>query len=295
VDSRWKACYHYERIFGYEIRRCESFDHPDMLGVNPSHYTTSGYVKGGLLRQYKAPQPTGDEMQRRIWSITFPWKAPKEKDFSLKRKRAKNVKDLVHYTGYEDYHNPRIMERNLQMNRNPDFFLGNYQLPRWSDLQDIIFNQTSCGRTTKGRNPKIAANALRTHYLSKSPIDSWLNGGYDIITPFYKDRSLDEVDLLMYTALRNTSLYSSKVVEKVRPEESTPEFTRSGEGRSFIQQFVKDHTVSTFEVVVPELPTVYTEDTLDAESDHMIDLDDDEENIEIFSEDDDDDIVIITE
>jgi len=293
LPSRWKAAYHYERIFGSEYSPGESFLHPEMWGVNPLAPRTSGYVTGGLLRKAVTPKHQ-DEEQRRLWSIMYPWKVAKpSKEFSMVRRTMKRKAHLVHYTEYEEYLNPRI-EEPKDNHLGVDFFLGKYQLPRWADLQNIIWNQQTTGRTTMGTYPKRAAYGMLSNLLSSNPIHSWIKGGYYIETPFYREPGLTLLDQLVYESLRASSIHSSPIVNKSEGKGSL-EIIKQGTGIEFFTKYVKDDTQIeeiTFELEMPD-----NLDTLGYESqDELLDLDDDASlEINYGEEDDLDTEVILSE
>jgi hypothetical protein len=284
IPRRWLANYHYERIFGYEIRKGEAFDHPKMLGLDPTASYSTGYVKGGLLRRYQSPKPDEDEEMRRFWSISYPWKNPHDKKkFHEIRKSLKKKVHLVHYTEYEDYLSPEIEEVRGE-SLKPDFYLGNYQLPRWADLQSLIWNQSTSGRTTQGAHPKRAAYYMLQYLHSRNPINSWLTGGYRISTYFYREPGVDLFTSLLYESLRNAGRYSGPVVNKTQGPGALAVYV-PGAGSDFLK---KHGVIESSEEISVELENLHVEYERDAE-DEVLDLDDLDEDYDVAYVSDEDD------
>jgi hypothetical protein len=270
---RWKFNYHYERLFGFEVSPGECFRNPRVLGIDPTAEYPVGWVKGGLLEKVRQPSYP-DEEKRRVWSISFPWKTPREEDFSKKRQEyIEKYKNRRHYMEYDEYLNPRIKERGLQLTTNPDFFLGGYQLPRWADLSSILRYRYTCGRTTMGRYPKKAAHYMLDFLLSRNPIHSWITGGYDIISPFYRIPAPTTEDILLYTCLKDSRRDNVPIVNKAIGIGS---LTGALEGPWNFTLITQGKDISS---VIPE-EDIYTSD---AESE--------EEVISIFGDDQDLDLI----
>jgi len=239
-DKPWLMAYHMERLYGYEIQRGEAFLHPNVLGLNPQASKPVGWVKGGILKEYKTPKPQGDETLRRFWSIKFPWKNPHEKkEFHRIRKDAKKYKNVIHYTEYDEYLNPDIEPISRVAIEKPDFFLGKYQLPRWADLQLMLGRNETTGRTTMGRYPKLAARGLLDNLLSRDPIGSWVAGGYNIISPFAREPGLNPDNQLLYEMLRTVKRTGTNSVNKREGLDSISS-VNTGEGIKFLTQIKEE-------------------------------------------------------
>jgi hypothetical protein len=258
-----------------------------MWGLDPSAPKHTGWVKGGLLAKYTSDKSELEEM-RRVWSIGIPWKQPKDKDFARKRKLAKSYKNKVYYNLYDEYNNPKVIDSTGITSVKPDFFLAGYQLPRWSDLQSILFNHISCGRTTQGRNLKVSAKNMLDHLLSNDPIGSWLKGGYEVDSPFYRTPGLTPEFQLLYNSLRNSKMNQDVSVIKTEVKDSYS-FMKQGSGSEFLKSLGIQ-----FETTVEEESQIFNidmEDVPDVESYHSDDetfeFDEEDENI-LFSEDDSD-------
>ncbi|WPV08070.1 MAG: RNA-dependent RNA polymerase [Verticillium dahliae ormycovirus 2] len=268
---RWKQTFHYERIFGYEVRRLESQDHPSDLGLTPSAPFRTGWVKGGLLRKYKSPKDGLSEEERRIWSISFPWKTPKDDNFRIAREKAiQKYKDHIWYTEYDEYLNPRIEDKVDGKTMNPDFFLAGYSLPRWADLQSVLFNHETTGRTTMGTYPKRAAYYMLNYLLSDNPIHSWISGGYDVISPFYRIPGVSNTILMLYDSLKKSNRLSSKHVLKRCPE-NEPVYLSAGSGIEFMKNIMNQDYAKLENFDVGEIISYES----DEDESQIIDLDDD--------------------
>jgi hypothetical protein len=244
----WLMAYHYERIFGYEIFPGESQEHPEMLGLNPEAIMRTGYVKGGLLRKYKTPRDL-DENTRRIQSITYPWKDAKEKiNFDKTRRKIKGLKDVVWYTGYDEYLNPRIEGRGKNKDLTRDLATGKYQLPLWADIQSIIGSNATCGRATRGRHPRLAAYHMLDNLLARDPILAWTEGGYDIVSPFNRKPALETDIHLLYESLRHTTFDNFKRAEKVSGANALEYHIEKANYQSIINQL----TEQVFDFDLPE-------------------------------------------
>lgn len=263
-ESMFKACYHYERIFGYEIFKGESLKHPEMLGLNPLAQRAHGFVKGGLLRKMRQPK-TEDELQRRIWSITHPWKVYKQgKSFAQERKNKRYLKDIVWYTEYDSYLNPEVKDNQLASIGKPDFWLGKYSLPKWADLQLLISQRQTVGRTTMGRHPKLAAYHMLKYNLSKDPIRTWIDGGYEVVSDFYRTPGVSELNALIYTSLKNVERLSLTCVSK-KQGKGAISVLLDGTGLEFMERHglmekADDSDFFVFENDIDDI-SVYTEDS----------------------------------
>jgi hypothetical protein len=252
---RWKINYHYERIFGYEYQKCDTFEHPNKLGLDISAEKPVGYVKGGLLKEVMVPKPDVNEEERRVWSIKYPWKTPtKSKNFGRYRKEfIQKYKHHIHYTEYDEYLNPDIKMRVTEQS-HPDFFLGSYQLPRWADLESLIRTGYTCGRTTKGRHPKRAAHYMLNHLLATDPINSWVSGGYDIISPFYRIPAPTLEVQLLYDRLKSCSRMASPIAIKRRGKDSYA--STDGQGLKFLEsiEVTTDQEYKIIETTLENIP-----------------------------------------
>jgi len=279
---RWKQCFHYERIFGYEVHKGEAFDHPCMLGLNPKAPYPVGYVKGGMLRKYISPKQQVDEDQRRVWSIMFPWKNPRDHNFHNIRKEAiAKYKNSYWYTEYDEYLNPRI-EAKIDIERvNPDYFLAGYQLPRWADYQSIIRHNVTCGRTTMGTNVRKAAHNMLSYLHSDNPIHSWITGGYKIISSFYRIPGVSNKTLELYTHLKRSYNRDSPMSYKTSKEDF--KVLKQGSGLDFMKNIIEsnDETVMTVSAEVEYSDESEYEPSLDLEGDddEMVFEEDDQESI----------------
>jgi len=242
---RWLTNYHYERIYGYEIQPLEAFLHPTVLGNDLHAAKPVGWVKGGLLRQYRTPS-TVDENKRRLWSITYPWKEDIDKvSFNKLRKEKRYLKDVVSYTEYYDYLNPEVRTKDgLPLPR--DLSIGKYQLPKWADMQSIIGSAVTTGRTTKGKHPKLAAYHMLDYLLSDDPIQAWLMGGYEIETSFSRIPGVDPDTNLLYTRLKLCGKYTYPSVNKTEGEGSLL-YMKEGSGLEFMQNHESSNLEFTFE------------------------------------------------
>jgi hypothetical protein len=280
---RWKANFYYEYMFGPEVYPCEAFEHPNKLGLDDTAPYPCNYVKGGLLKHYKSPRPESEEF-RRLWSISFPWKEPKEDNFH--RKRYEAIGKYRHhraYMEYDEYLNPRIKEKDVWKNTNPDFFLGAYQLPRWADLQSIIANEYTCGRTTMGRNPRTAAHYMLQYLHSDNPIHSWLTGGYEIISPFARDPAPGDWISLLYYKLKRSSVYTAPITNKVKGENKLS--SSIGDGLKFLQGIEISHEETDFVISESDIPSFEPE----TDSEEFIDLEEDCEGLTFNSDNELDD------
>jgi hypothetical protein len=239
--SRWKANYHYERIFGFEVSKGEAFKHPTMLGLDPEAVRYSGYVKGGILRRYQTQRPDCDEEQRRIWSVAYPWKDPpgKKGDFQKERYNLRAKKNIVTYTGYDEYLHPQITERMENLPRARLTEVAKYSLPSWADLQSVVQSHFTCGRTTYGRSPLKAASRMLSFLHSQNPIHSWVTGGYNIETPFYRIPGVDPWNQLLYESLIRTAIHNRPLINKEEGEGSLVYMTK-GSGIDFLKNNKED-------------------------------------------------------
>jgi hypothetical protein len=269
---RWKANYHYERLFGYEVNRGEAFMHPSMLGLNPDGEYLTGYVKGGLLRKYKAPQSDHDVELNRIWSIQFPWRdPPPRKDFQKIRNSLRKKKNIVYYTEYDDYLNPEVrFTGNIPL--KPVLNKGNYQLPSWSDLQEIIAHHRTYGRTLQGHNPIRASERMLDYLLADNPIHAWLAGGYEVITPYYRIPGVNPWIQVLYESIRKIQKASTPIANKSLGEGSLVHMGQ-GSGISFFNSIKVEEEIN-FEIIkidTTDLPDIQGDDDL---SDDKIEIED---------------------
>ncbi|WZH63115.1 RNA-dependent RNA polymerase [Ophiocordyceps sinensis ormycovirus 1] len=233
LPRRLKACYVYERLFGHEYEKGESFNHPNMMGINTHAPDIVGFVKGGELRKYLVPPTEGSEEMRRLWSITCPWKEPKDKkSFALIRKGLKKKYNAFYDTEMHEYLNPKIEGPDEFILEKPDFHLGKYQLPRWADMQMILSANRTCGRTVHMKHPAYVANKMVKCMLSRDPIGAALSGGYDIISPFHRVEDVPPFYQLLYDSLKRTVHDSWSFASKRTGDNSS--FTHDEEKTDFL-------------------------------------------------------------
>jgi hypothetical protein len=288
-NKSWKMAYHYERIFGHEVEKLECFRHPTDLGLNPHGVKRVGWVKGGYLRKLRSPIHE-DEERRRVWSITYPWKNPTDKKSFNRQRRVKRYKDDVWYTEYDEYLNPEITELDNRSGR-PDFFLGNYQLPRWADLQLLIARAETVGRTTLGVHPKRAAHYMLQYLHSRNPIHSWITGGYEIESPFYRLPGLDPFNQIIYERLRIARRSTYPSINKREGKGAITVF-KEGDGINFLRQHLKKEEPIFEEDEANEEDIVFEDDVellgLDLEEEspdlQLVDEDDTSSELEVTFE-----------
>lgn len=292
---RWLMCYHYERIFGHEVQKCESFDHPTKLGVNTQAFTSTGWVRGGLLQHYMQPK-LEDENLRRFLSISYPWKEPGKKlEFDKQRRQCRKLRNIVYYNEIYNYLHPRVKPKRLE--GGSGFFKGRYQLPLWSDLQLVMGKQITCGRVTGGTYPKKAAFHMLDHMLSHDPIRAWLSGGYEVETDVYRYPFVDEWNLTLYTLLKRTTIMNFPTIQKIKGENGLRHIVpQSG------LEFMRDISVETvnqleeFVVDTSDIPIPCEEEeeegdnlSLSCEDDFFVNEEEDSSSELCFAEDADGD------
>jgi hypothetical protein len=202
LPNKHKVLLRYTRVFGYEYKKNEIIQHPNMLGANLSAPNQIGYVKGGLLRKRKTPTDDND-MESLYMSLSYPWKETQDYNFNKERKDfIKRTKDITVDTMIDEYLRPKYEEPNL-FNRALDSFLGNYMLPKWADYQMIFNHHLTSGRTTHSLDKKTALKAFSEYPLSRDPISTMVHGGYEITTHIYKYLIPDEFNRLLWSELRH--------------------------------------------------------------------------------------------
>jgi len=287
--SRWLASYHYERLFGYELQKCEAFLHPEMLGLDPSAPITQGYVRGGILRKYMTPPQPEDDTFRALWIATMPWKEKHDKkDFNKQRKQLKSKIHSIYYTEVDEYLNPRIEERGLKR-ASPDFHLGNYQFPRWADLRHLIGHGVTSGRVTHGNYPRRTAYHMLNYLHSKSPIESWITGGYEIVSFFYRTPGVSLQNALMYESLQRAHIEPFRSVNKQMGENAIV-FMRDNAGLKFLQEVGIQEFTSVGEEFFVDVGSDIGEDDWLSDSDNF--LEEEEYDAPLLEEDSDEDPVL---
>jgi len=230
---RWIQCYNYEKIFGFEIRRSEAFDHPNKLGINTLANDSYGWVKGGLLEKFRTPKESTNVYKRAL-DMTLPYKQKEEYNFSKERIKARKVVNQYYYNEIDRYNNPHVIDKNI----NKDFRnrSGKYQLPVWADLQQLLLYRHTCGRMTRGHKPSRASRGMLENALSKDPIRSWASGGCIVDSSFYRTPILREDEQVKQQILSSATMGNFRIVNKTMGDKALEKSILPGQGLLFLRE-----------------------------------------------------------
>jgi hypothetical protein len=211
---KWKLRYHYERIFGFELKRGEVYDHPTMWGLDPNAIKYVGDVTGGLLRKYTYERIV-DMTEYRINHLFFPFSEYKRKEFEVARIKAKKYfKNKRWYTLYDEYQHPDLKEVTWINEVNfPGKLTGGY-VPQWYDVRSILNEGISYGKFTKELPVHDAMYALHRYSLFRDPIGTYIGGGGVITSPFYKLPTMNSMQLAIYDKLIESKYKSPKRINR---------------------------------------------------------------------------------
>jgi len=190
----------YRQLFGWEVYPDECIRHPTDWGLNPTAEYRVGWVKGGLLRKFTQSR-VADLTEYRVKQSAFPFMRWKDRKFSLARSKARRLKNVVSYTGYDEYLHPIVEDAPWIIDREPGAAITPHLTSMWYDLRCIIQKGYTTGRYLRGLTPEQARFALARFSFSRDPIGSYIKGGARMISPFHKDRSLTGFSALIYDSL----------------------------------------------------------------------------------------------
>lgn len=197
---KWKLRYHYERMFGYECRRCEVYDHPEMWGLNPNADKQIGYVTGGLLRKYTTER-VRDILPFRVFSEFFPFKTERKEDFSRIRYKARKYARYRYFTVHDSYLHPDLDYVKINPYNRDGTEKKNSSVPQWYDLRQIILNHISYGRYQRGLSLEDTKYSILRYSLCKDPVGTYKRGGCIIKSTHHKMPVPDEFQMQVYNAL----------------------------------------------------------------------------------------------
>lgn len=277
-ERRWLMCYLYERLFGYEIRRCESFDHKNMFGINTQANDSIGWVKGGIMEKYIRPDRENESL-RRFMSVYFPYKEVKNTDFNKMRKSCKKKLNMYHFNEIDRYMNPTEEFDPLVEFKNR---IGNYQLPDWADKQMIFAHRLSTGRVTQGHNPKSASRGMLRNSHSNDPLRAWLQGGSNITSYFSRGPYLSELDYMLYELLKHTSIENFPEINKVSGKDALT-VLKPMQGLEFMKNVVNSDSQIVVELEIDD--SLYAEEVYN-DVEEVLDFSDCDEIV--YEEEDDD-------
>lgn len=194
--------YHYERCFGPEFYKGESFCNPINLGLNRDEPHTEGWIKDWKVSQLS--HPNTKFVNGYFMNVPFgdPPKKGEAKRFSLKRKKAyKNVKPfdstLIHYV------EPLIK---LNNKRKPSLSVYARTMPLWADIRTFLFEDTFTGKITSGLRGNECLLAPVRQMYAPDPWSARATGGYEILTSYRGTRGPDEDLLNLAEALVQASV-----------------------------------------------------------------------------------------
>jgi len=234
----WKLRYTYERIFGFETKRGEAYEHPSKWGLNPSATYYTGWVTGGLLRKYTADS-LPDITEYRVQNYISPFKTWKDRKFHLTRFRARRFKNSSWYTYYDEYLHPKMEEARWLIDYQADQHTEGKWLPMWMDIHEILENNRTYGAFTRGMAPREAAKALIRFCFSRDPIGTYKRGGAIVTTPFHKGPSLSGIDQDLYTALLQTKEIKEENYKRI-PSTIVPKITETIETNSNLDEQIRE-------------------------------------------------------
>lgn len=213
MPYKWKAMYHYERIFGWECQPGECFDHPTKWGLNYSATEYVGWVKGGLLRKFRSPK-SGDITEYRMKSIAFPFMEEKDNHFNETRFKSRRFKNKRWYTMTDEYLNPKVEEVTWINEVNHQNFLGSEQMPSWYDLNLLYMYKYSTGKILRGLSREDVLHAFERYSLFRDPIGTMKYGGGVITSPFHKTPAISGIMGEIYDLIRDAKIGNMDICKK---------------------------------------------------------------------------------
>jgi len=291
----------YEKIFGYEFFKGELSQSFIDGGITTKERVT-GVQRLYNIRAYQTPintmvfDPVYQTPFNLINANTVTFKESKE--FQLKRKRLykENVPKDTHLY---DYVNP-VIEFNKKTNPIPR------SLPRWADLNLILFSNQSSGSITCGLSREDIQKAAERQYFCSDPFRARATGGYSFVTKWRSSRPpshellesaeilqgcdnidslyVNRTDLIQNPMLSEDSMYYNDdlfkgVMEKVSKRKMNPSISGNSEEinrladdvRQNLPSLIKRNKLTTFPDII-----AYAEERLEeydkgytiAESDH---------------------------
>jgi len=202
--------FHYEKAFGFEFSKGESYLHFDNMGVRSSVPRINGYRREWRLRKLQTPSTTynGEVFYDSPFLIEVNRKSANE--FSkLRQKTWKYSKEFP--TEYIEYVYPVIIgnkKRNTHLSK-----LGSV-LPYWADLKMVFEYGQSSGTITSGLEGEELIKAVHNQRFASDPFLARATGGYSISTLWRTDRPESLEEYIMGQELSTMNLAESFYVKR---------------------------------------------------------------------------------
>jgi hypothetical protein len=216
LNNRWRAAFHYTRIFGYELNPFEVYDHPEKWGLNTQATSYDGWVTGGILKKFRSPMSV-DVMRDRLASYYFPFGKRTKVNFQALRIKAKKLKKRKTYTWLDDYLHPYGESSPWQVQLKKGFLTNSkYYTPYWYDLRNLLRSGVTTGRALRGLTPDDARDAIARYCLFPDPIGIARAGGVTALSKVtMRIPCLTEEQSALYNAIMNCKLRSTNLATRV--------------------------------------------------------------------------------
>lgn len=199
----------YDRIFGFEFFK----------GDNKTSFLNGGISSGprnvGHLRLWSIRSMMSpinglvfDTVYQTPFKLAFGNQVSNKESLLFQKKRKKLYRDsYVTDSILYDYINP-VIEYNKKITKIPR------SLPRWADLQLIIYHGISSGSLTCGLNDEDIVKAVVYQHLSPDPFRARATGGYSIETKWRTGRPPSQEWLQVASALIGMNKADSLYVKR---------------------------------------------------------------------------------
>jgi hypothetical protein len=202
--------FHYERTFGPEFTRGDSYNHFDNSGVTLSSPYQAGFRKEWRVDMLKTPQISYESNVFHQSPFHIEVNRKESKEFSKIRWKAYKY-SRVESTEMLEYVYPRI-----SMNGKPNRHLSRFGalLPWWADLKLVLEHGATSGTITSGLTGDELVTAAINQKFAPDPFKARATGGYKILTQYRSMRTVSKEMYVMATALSELSLMSSYSVKR---------------------------------------------------------------------------------
>jgi hypothetical protein len=217
----WKRLpYVYERAFGYEFYRGESYNHFDNLGINPHGQIHEGYLKDWKLAMLPTPGLHYENSVLHNNPFGKPIGTSEAKKFQIKRKKlwktSKRESTII-----RDYVHPKI---EMEHSQKPRFTKLGAMTPMHADVRLLLYHGASTGKVNAGLDGQESIKASYDQRYARDVFLARASGGYKVTTLhkglYAGDPDVEALAHVMDEALKNTTpFYAHRVdVENPNPD-----------------------------------------------------------------------------
>jgi len=202
--------YHYERTFGPEFSRGDSYNHFDNSGTTSSSPFKGGFRKEWRVDKLVTPNVSYESNIFHESPFLIEVNRKESKEFSKIRWKAYKYSS-VESTEMVEYVYPRI-----KSNKKNNKYLTRLGavLPWWADIKLVLEHGATSGTITSGLVGEQILKAVHNQRFAPDPFKSRATGGYEILTAWRTSRSESSEMHILGNILSELSLIHPYIVKR---------------------------------------------------------------------------------